>query len=461
MILGIGAGTEQTLRFVRVMILARILLPDDFGLLAIVLVVVKIFESIAEIGIKQSVIQNKRGASPEYLNTAWWFQLVRALGLFIIAIMASPWISCFYNKPEILKLLQFSCLTILFRGLISPRAYLFEKEFKFGWGILLTQGSGAIGTIITIIAAYITRNVWALVLGFVAETACMFLISYILAPFMPRFKIDKECLSEIMKFARGMFGLPILAMVAFQTDIIVLGKMVTSDQLGMYSLLVTLTALPIMIFSQTISPVLLPAFAKKQDNKDSLVWAVLKISQGIALVIVPLVFFISSCARGILNLAYGFRYTTVTFVCAVLTFRILLRTEATVFSSIYIAVGKPHLHRLIVLLRAVIIVGFIYPSILYFGLIGAAAVVVLGNFVALLAQIFWCKKIIDLKPHKYIECYVPGILVSLPGTITAIFLPILGVESSITVLFIAAAVFAVSFMLGIFLLNRRYNLLSI
>ncbi len=461
MALGIGTVAGRAFRFLRVLILARILLPDDFGKLAIIMVAVKTFEAIAEVGIKQSVIQNKMGCLSEYLNVAWWMQAIRGLGLFLIAIIVAPLVSSFYEKPEILVLLRFSCLAILFRGFISPRAHVLEKEFKFGRAVLLAQGSSVLGTFVTIILALVIKNVWALVIGLVLEAAFLCILSYIFAPFLPRFSIDRKCLSELMRFARGMFGLPILTIIAFQADVIVLGKMVTFDELGMYYMLLTLTELPIMIFSMTISPVLLPAFSEKQDNKDSLVWAVLKISRSIALIFVPLVLFISSCSRGILHLAYGSKYTAVALACAILAFRILLRTEAIVLASIYLATGKPHLHRFFVILRAIIIAGLIYPSILYFGLLGAASVVVLGNSVALLAQIFWCRRIIELDFFEYIKCYVPGILVSIPGMITAILLPVVGVESSIIVLFISAAVFGISMISGTLLLNRRYNLLSI
>ena len=82
--LGIGTGAERMLRLVRTMILTRILAPKQFGLMAIVLVLVNVFEQLSEVGIKLSVIRNKRGMDYEFLNATWWFQAVRGISLFII-----------------------------------------------------------------------------------------------------------------------------------------------------------------------------------------------------------------------------------------------------------------------------------------------------------------------------------------------------------------------------------------
>ena len=150
-VMALGAGTfaGRSMRFIRSMILARILAPKQIGLMAIVMSVITISEALIEVGVKQSVIQNKKGASAEYLNVAWWMQVVRGLLLFGIAFLLAPWISSFYGKPELLNLLRVAFLAILLRGFISPRAHVLEKEYKFGRVVLLIQGSAVLGAIIS------------------------------------------------------------------------------------------------------------------------------------------------------------------------------------------------------------------------------------------------------------------------------------------------------------------------
>lgn len=453
----VGRGT----RFIRYMILARILAPDEFGLMAIIMFVTMAFETFSEVGIKTSVIQNKRGADLEYLNVAWWIQVIRGIGLFLIAIVAAPWISSFYDKPQLLRLLNVSFLSILFRGLISPRAYVLEKEYKFGRAVFLAQGSNILGTVIAIVLAFTVRNVWALVVAFVAEAAILSLLSYVLVPILPKFSIDRECLGELMKFARGMLGLPVLTMIAFGTDVLVLGKVVTEEGLGMYSLARVLAFTPINLFSGIIAPVLLPALAQKQDNKDFVCRAVLQITRGTALFGIPLVALIASCASGILLLAYGSKYVAVAIPLGILCLQILAGTEGAILGSVYFAVGRPHLHRRFVALRAAIVVGLIYPSVVHFGLSGAAVTVVLANFAALLMQIFWCRRVINLHFGSYIRQYVPGVLLALPVIVAVSLLRLYGIESPTSIFVAGTSICLTAFIVGMCVLKPFNGLSSI
>jgi O-antigen/teichoic acid export membrane protein/polysaccharide pyruvyl transferase WcaK-like protein len=458
MALSVGTITGSGLRFVRNMILARLLMPEELGVMSIVLASTMALEAFTEVGVKQSVIQNKHGADTAYLNVAWWIQAIRGLGLFAVAVVVAPWISSFYKRPELLGMLRVAFSVILFRSLVSPRTYVLEKEYKFGRAVFLTQGSAILGVIITIVLALMIRNAWALVIGFTAESAMLCLLSYILVPFLPSFDIGKTYLRELTKFACGIFGLPILTMIATKTDVFVLAKVVSGEQLGIYSMALTLAYLPIDLFSKIINPVLLPTFAQKQDDKNALRRVVLQVTRATATFGLPLVAFMTSCASGILILVYTPQYVAATFPFSVLSLMVLARLEAMVLASVYLAVGRPQLHRRFVILRAVIIVSSIYPAILYFGLLGAAVVVTIGNFFALLMQVFWCRRIIDIKFRDYINCYGSGLIFSLPIILTVSLLLYFGVDSFVTVLIIGTFVLLASWMVAAYVLQRHSSL---
>jgi O-antigen/teichoic acid export membrane protein len=103
-ILGIGAFVAKFLGFGSKIVLTRLLIPEDMGLMVMILSLTALFEVLTEVGIKQSVIQHKNGAEPEYLNMAWWFQSLRGIGLYSVAFIAAPWLCEFYfhSKAEVL-----------------------------------------------------------------------------------------------------------------------------------------------------------------------------------------------------------------------------------------------------------------------------------------------------------------------------------------------------------------------
>ena len=443
--LSMGAGVERVLRLVRTMILTRILAPDQFGLMAIILVLVNGFESLSEVGIKLAVVQNKRGCDPEFLNATWWFQAVRGLGLFAVAMLAAPFVSSFYEKPHLLILLQVALLSIVFRGFISPRAYTFQREYKFGLIVLHIQGSAFCGTIVTIVCAFVLKNIWALVIGYVAESFCLCFLSYILAPFKLRLGIDRKCLKELTTFARGMFGTPILTIIGPGATVFVLGKVVTEEQLGLYSLAGQLASLPILFFSQTIGQVLLPGFARKQDDRVSLNKAVLKVSKIVTSFTIPLVVYMMVCSSGLLFILWGPRYVEVTIPASILSLAMLARIQGNILSTTYIALGRPELQRRYAALRAANTVVLIYPMTVYFGLTGAAVVSVFTNHISLLMLIFWCRKVMPLKYDEYFRCYMPGLLLAFPVIIIIHLMLFLSYNSMILILITGALVLFITY----------------
>lgn len=436
--LSTGAGVERVLRLVRTMILTRIIARDQFGLMAIILVLVNVFEQLSEVGIKLSVVQNKRGSEQEYLNATWWLQAVRGLGLFAVAMAAAPFVCSFYDKPYLLRLLQVALLAILFRGFISPRAHALQKDYKFGLMALHIQGSALLGTIVTIVCAYFFRNVWVLVIGYVAENFCLCVLSYIIAPFKPRLGIDRHCLKELMTFARGMFGLPTISLIGAVAPTFVLGKLVTEDQLGLYALAGQLAGIPLIFYRKVVSPVLLPGFVKKQDDKVALNKAALKLCKLFAAFSIPLVTYMIVCSSGLLIFLWGSQYVDSTFPCIVLCLLLIIRTQASVLGTIYVAVGKPYLQRRYSILMSSVIVLLIYPAILYGGIVGAALTIVIGSSVALFVQIFWVREVIPLKSDDYIKCYIPGLLMALLPASTVLLLIISGVESLAAIVILSA-----------------------
>lgn len=457
--LGAGMMAGHGMKFVRRMILARVLAPGEIGIMAIVVSLSIAFEALTEVGVKQSIIQNKCGADTNYLNVAWWMQAIRGLGIFIIATLATGHISSFYDKPELLNLLRVAFFAILFRGFISPRAYVLEKEYKFGRAVLLTQSSAVLGAIITIILALVIRNVWALVAGFVAETAILCLLSYILVPFLPRFRIDRKSLSELMKFARGMFGLPILAMISFQAPVLVLGKVIAEEQLGLYSYAALLAYFPIELYAKIIGPVLLPAFSEKQDDKNALRRGVLQITRWTAVGGMPLIAFMICCGSELLSLVYSPQYTTMAIVFAVLCLQIMTRTQGGILVSMYFAVGQPHLHRRFAIVRAAVIIGLIYPAAVRFGALGAVAVIIAANFILLLMQVFWCRKVIDLEFNYYMRSYIPGLLLALPVIVIVGLLRLLGIDSAVLILIAGALTLLIAYAayFGSIFVSKRHE----
>lgn len=455
MALGVGTVAGRSMRLLKNMILAKFLLaPDQIGIMAIIMSFSVAFEALIEVGVKQSIIQNKRGAEDEYLNVAWWMQVARGLCLFVVASLLAPWIGSFYNNPELSRLLQVAFFAIVFRCLVSPRAYVLEKEFKFGRAAFLIQGSAILGAIVTVGLAVVMRNVWALVFGFVAEMAIMCTLSFILVPFLPRFRIDRKSLSELLSYARRMVGLPILTALSLQLPILILGKVVSEKQLGLYTLAFMLACIPLDLYSRIIAPVLLPAFSSKQDDSRALCRGILQTAQWTALFAIPLIAFMVCAGSELLAFVWTAEYAAMAMVFAVLCLQILVRSEALGLSGMYMATGQHHLQRRFAAVRALLVIGLVYPAAIRFGPFGVAVVIILGHFILLVMQVLVARRVINLDVGRYLRSYIPGLLVAFPIILTFDLFWAFGIDSSILVLTIGTTVFVAAFVAGVFVLNR-------
>jgi PST family polysaccharide transporter/lipopolysaccharide exporter len=436
-VLGIGVLIAKSLGFGSKIVLARLLAPRDMGLMVMILSLTQLFEVLTEIGIKQSVIQHKNGDDSEYLNMAWWFQALRAIGLYAIAFIAAPWLCEFYfrsraevlsrySMEEIITLIRVAFLSVLFNGFISPRAYVLEKKFRFVRAVVITHGSFILGTIVTIILAFVIRNVWAIVIGFATIGFVKCLISYALCPFMPRFAYDRESFQGLYRFARGMLGLPVLTYIAFNIDVLVAGKLISTSLVGFYGMALALAFAPWDLFSGMISPVLLPAFAEKQDDKKALCKGVLQITKYTSLLMIPPAVLVMTCADTILAFVYGAEYSTVAVPFGLLCVYVVLLTQGSIFTSLFFGIGQPSKNRAFVGLRALVLVVLIYPGIKFFGLTGAAAVIVLASFAAMCLQLTVIHKMIGLHIFDYTISWLPGLVLAIP--VSAIIVIIRGLQ---------------------------------
>lgn len=455
-VMALGAGTfaGRGLRFIRNMILARILVPEQIGIMVIIMSLSMGFEAFTEVGVRQSIIQNKQGANDRYLNVAWWMQVIRAIFLYIIASLLAPWIGSFYDYPELSKMLRVAFIAIALRGFVSPRAAVLEKEYKFGRVVILIQGSAVLGAVISVCMALIMRSVWALVIGFVIEMAIYCVFSFILVPFVPRFEIDRSSFVELMEFAHKMFGLPVLTAVSFYAPNLILGKVVSKEITGLYGFAAMFCFIATDFYLRTIAPVLLPAFSEKQDDKRALCRGVLRTTKWTAIFVIPLAAFIACCSSKLLLLAYGPQYTTMSIPLAVLCIEIVIRNQSVCLTGLYLAIGQPHLQRRFAAIRAVVILGLGYHSVVLYGPLGIAVVIVLSNFIVLLMQVFKARKVIGLNIGWYVRSYAQGLWMALPILIAAGLLRVFRINSTLIVLTICVLVFIVTFAISLFIMHR-------
>lgn len=419
--LAAGTVVERLARLGRNVLLARLIVPDQFGLMALALSVIAVLGAITEVGVAQAVIQNKRGNTPEFLNVAWWFGVARGVVVGLLAVVLAGPTAAFFNEPELEQILYVAPLTVVFTGLTSPRVFALQRQFRFGATLWTTQGAGLLGTLLTIVLGVLLQNVWALVWGAVFEFFCRFVLSFVLCPIRPRLHLERRSRQELFRFTKGMAGLSILTMLVMQADTVVLGKVVTAHDLGLYAFGIALAGFPLAIFSKVVQPLVVPTLSHAQDDFPRMREQVQSLSRLVWLFGLPLTAVMAIAAEPLLVLFYGPPFADAAVAFALYCAFAMVYMNSMVSFSVYLAIGKPELQRRFTLVRALVVVLLLYPLSVWLGIDGAPLALLVAMVVAMAVQLFNLRRIIGLRVLAFLSTTRDGLLaaacVSVPAAL--------------------------------------------
>ena len=171
---------NQGFSLIRLIVLARILSPKDFGLMGIALLTMSVLETFTQTGFQTALIQKKEEIK-SYLDSAWTFLILRGFVLFIILYFIAPYAAVFFNTPEAKPIIRVIGFSIFFQAFTNIGITYFKKELEFNKEFIYQFTGTLADFIVAISAVLILRNVWALVLGLLAGniTRCFVSLSLI------------------------------------------------------------------------------------------------------------------------------------------------------------------------------------------------------------------------------------------------------------------------------------------
>jgi O-antigen/teichoic acid export membrane protein len=456
--LGSGSLAEQVSRFGRNMLLARLLAPEAFGTMAIVLSASSLIDTLTAIGVREAIIQNPRGGEDKYLNAAWWLGFGRAISLYSLIFALAPWVSRFYANPELVALLRVSLLSLLFYGAISPGTHLAIKQMRFPRWAAINHGGGICGVVITVILALFIRNVWALVIGYCAESAARCVLSYLLCPYLPSLAWDREALGKLLRFSKGMFGLSFLNLIFARADIFVLAKLYSATDLGLYAMAVFLVQTPMSFIMNLLGQTLLPTFSQIQGDTARINRILVNVTSLIVRLGMPALVFVFFCGHSLLTVVYGDRYGAATGALIIASCVALVNLVNGQITSVLYAKGLPQLHRRCVAMMAITIIVLIYPLAKDLGLVGAQVACLISIVVGYLFQVVRIRQLTGLNLTQYSKSFLFSAAISIGVLAICLGTQPVGILARPVpniVLGILGCILAYSLSLGIYLRNNQ------
>ena len=404
-VLAVGSGLENLIRFGRNLILVRILAPEAFGLMAIILSIVAAFETFTDMGVKYAIIQNPRGKEPTYLNAAWWTAAGRGVLLYAALFAFAHPVAVFYERPDLVPLMRVACLAVPLRALMSIAVYVAIKDMQFWRWAVAAHGGAALGVSVTIGLAFLLSDVWALVFGLTIEALLICILSYVLCPFAPTFAFKSQDTRALYGYARGMVGLPILYFIFMRTDLFVVGKLCSATSLGVYAMALGLARTPFQMVDAVVVQLAMPVLSALRSQTNKLRDAILQFSKFLAFISMPSLAFVLVHGSDILGFVYGPQYAHVGLVFALAFAAAMLQSLSVPITTAYFALGRPALQRSFSLVRAAFLVVIIVPLVLHLQLTGAALAVVLAMLVGYIVQVVKLRSLVGFEIRSLGRCF--------------------------------------------------------
>jgi|SRR4028119_1554307 Membrane protein involved in the export of O-antigen and teichoic acid len=337
-----GYGSSIILRLGSNLLLTRLLFPKAFGLMALVYTFMSGLAMFSDIGIGPSIVQNKRGNDPAFLNTAWTIQAIRGLVLGIGACLLAWPAAQFYREPMLVELLPAVGLTSVIDGLNSTRLATANRQLALGKLTLMELGCSALSIAVMIVSAWIYKSVWALVAGGIAGSLAKMILSHIvLEGEKNRFHWDSEAFKEINRFGRWIFFSTALTFFDVQSDRLLLGRLLDVQVLGIYSIAITLASTGGDAITGLGHRVLFPSYAELIRDRPERLYPTLRKTR---LILIALswsvsLFFIFF-GKVLIDFLYDDRYIDAGWMLQIISIGVLVNILAPTYDNVLLAKGK-------------------------------------------------------------------------------------------------------------------------
>ena len=332
-------------QIVRLMVLGRILGPEAFGLLAMMLVVTGFVEMLGQMGLSEAIIQRPNPTHIE-LSSLYWLNIALGGLLYTILLLAIPLIAALFSTPELEQLLPWVALTLL----ISPwgvqfRALL-QKRLDFKPLAIIEILSVLVGTLLAIVLAWQGHGAWSLVWGQLAHSAVM-AMSLVLVGWqrqlLPRFYFNYTTVKPYLSFSLHLLGSNILNYFNSRIDQLVVGALLGSQALGYYSMAVNLVLQPISRINPVLTQVAFPVLSKVRSDKVRLKQGYFRMLDLLTSINAPLLIGVAAVAPLLIPIVLGDQWLPIVPLIQVLAPFSLIRSTGNAGGSLILACGRADL----------------------------------------------------------------------------------------------------------------------
>lgn len=400
-------------------ILARLLTPEDFGVVAISLIFVTLASLLNDMGLSAAIIQ-RQNITEEHLSTIFYVNIATGCFLTVVMVTISSWVASFFQKEILGSVLSLLSLNFIINPFGLIQRSLLEKHFQFFRIAWVETMALILSAAIGIGLALMGYGVWSLVWQFLSNVLGLTLLFWFLGGWRPRLIFDIAKLKELLSFCLNLLGNN-LVYFARSLDTFLVGKFIGPLLLGYYSMAQRTVNFPSENISGIVFRVLFPAFSKIQDDKELSRASYLKVVEYIAFFTVPMMVGLYMIAPEMIRIAFGLKWEPSVILLQILCITGVVKSIGSTVGMIYLGHGRPDIaFRLEILYTSLMCISVAIG--LMWGVVGVAVGYTAAIVVIWPISHYFANRIIGLSMRRFLSTLGPIGFASLLMLITLILL---------------------------------------
>ncbi len=388
-----GQGIQHSVRLATTLILARLLTPEDFGLVSMAQVVIMFVNLFVDMGTGQALIQRKE-LTPGLLNSTFLLNLIIGAVLAAAIYFGAPLLARGFAEPRLLPILEVLSINFVILSFAVVQRSLITRRMRFDQLASLDAVGAIVQAGVSIVLAFQGHGVWSIIVGILAKNLVITGAAWVMAHWRPGVSLVWEDLRSIAGFSLNLAGFNLVNYLVLHADKIIIGRFLGSETLGYYEIARRLTTQPVRAVSVALGNVLFVRFSQLQDQNEKLRRRVIRASGAITLICAPLMFGLALVAESFVPVILGDSWLGVTPLLQILAPVSAIVAINRAASLLYRAKARTDWLLWFGIVRGVVMIGAYFIG-LRWGLLGVAYAI------ASVQLLFWTPALII--PFSLIE----------------------------------------------------------
>ncbi|NQS97768.1 MAG: lipopolysaccharide biosynthesis protein [candidate division Zixibacteria bacterium] len=408
----LASTTVRILAALSNLVLAKLLVPEVFGIIAIANVAIGGMELFSDFGVGRALIQYK-GDTRTAAHTALTLRLLQGAVLFIIAAAFAGKFSEYYRTPELQLIIPILGINFLiFAAGAIPKSIL-SKDLKFKQQVIPQTLPALLQVITAITLAYYLRNVWSIIAGMVVMNLTKTVLFWRASPFRLRFRLDFAIARRLLSFGIPLFASGLVWFLVHNMGIVVIGRKWDMEQLGYFAFSFTIISLPVTEIVFILNTVMFPTYSRLSNSIRDLKNAYIITLRHTAYIMVPLCIGIPLFGGDLFRALYDTKWVEAIAPLQAFGVYAFMRALGASTGNVFLALGKTKHLLFNALICFVILVVFIYPVTVRYGITGVAWLFSLAWVITLSILLIWLKELIGVKFIDFFRVFKIPILASI------------------------------------------------